>query len=148
MRSCAIVSTLAALAVAGCGGGDEGPSTEDYVAKADAICQEADRKQGRGALYGENFSDATFLTRHNAATKDALKRLRALDAPEADRREVDAVLAGIQGVVAAVDKQIVALRTKDLPRQSEASREYEAAYGNVASAAGTLGLSRCQSLAN
>jgi hypothetical protein len=140
---------IAATSIAGCGGDDDkGTSKQDYIAKADAICHEADKQQGAGGVYGDNFSNAAFLTRHNAVTRDALKRLRALEAPDADRKEVDAVLTGLQGTVTAIDKQIAALRARDLPKQSEASREFEAAYGSVVAAAGAFGLSRCQSLAN
>ena len=147
--SVAIAITIALLSVAGCGGedDDEGPSQQEFIAQADAICQEADRKQTEG-IYGSNFSDAAFLSRHNAGTRDALERLRALDVPEEDREAVNDVLSAIEGSVAAVDKRIAALRARDLPRQSEAERALERSYGDIAASAGALGLSRCQGLSN
>lgn len=146
---------IAALSVFGCGGDDDkGPSTEDYIAKADAICAKADTdqaavggKDGPG-IYGENFSDPAFLTKYNAVTRDALKRLTALDAPEAERQGVRDFLAAVKGSIAAVDKQIAALRARDLPGQSQANRDFQASYGNIASSAGALGLTRCQGLGN
>jgi uncharacterized membrane protein YccC len=142
--------TIAVLSVAGCGGDDDdgGPSKQEFIAQADAICQEGDRKQGAEGVYGENFSDAAFLARHNAVTRDALKRLRALDAPEEDRKAVDDFLSALEASVAALDKRIAALRARDLPEQSQAERDFELSYGNVAASAGALGLSRCQALAN
>jgi len=153
-RAVASLVTIAVLAVAGCGG-DEGPSTQEFIAQADTICQKADKEQAavagaRGAkgIYGPNFSDTAFLSRYNAVTRDALKRLRALDAPEADRKAVANVLSALEGSVAAVDKRIAALRARDRPRQSEAQRDFERSYGDVSASAGALGLSRCQALGN
>ncbi len=136
--------TIAVLSVAGCGGDDDdqGPSKQEFIAQADAICQEADKEQAavgaRGAkgIYGPNFSDAAFLSRYNAVTRDALERLRALDAPEEDREALDDVLSALKGSVAAVDKRIAAIRARDLPRQSEAQQDFERSYGDVAASAG------------
>jgi len=153
----ASLATIAVLAVAGCGGNDddEGPSKQEFIAQADAICQKADKEQaavgGRGAkggIYGPNFSDVAFLSRYNAATRDALERLRALDAPEEDQKAVDDVLSAVKGSVAAVDKRIAAIRARDLPRQSEAQQDFERSYGDVGASAGALGLTRCQGLGN
>ena len=148
--------TVAVLSVAGCGADneDERPSSQELIAQADAICQEADKKQaavrGSGTRPGiyANFNNRAFLSRYNAVTRDALMRLRALDAPEEDRKAFDGLISAVKGSVAAVDKQIAALRARDLPRQSEAVRELERSYGDIAVYAGTLGLSQCQGLSN
>lgn len=150
----AVASSVMVAVLAGCGGDDEGPSTQEFIAQADAICQEADKKQAavrgsgpRPGIYA-NFNNQAFLSRYNAVTRDALKRLRALDAPEEDRQAFDGLVSAVKGSVAAVDKQIAALRARDLPRQSEAVRELERYYGDIAVYAGTLGLSQCQGLSN
>ena len=151
------VVAIAVLPVAGCGGDDddEGPTQQEFIAQADAICQETNKEQAavrgsgpRPGIYGPNFSDAAFLSRYNAVTRDALKRLRALSAPEADREAVNEVLSAVEGSVAAVDERIAALRARDLPRQSEAERDLERSYGDIAASAGALGLSQCQGLSN
>jgi len=152
----ASLATIAVLAVAGCGGNDddEGPSKQEFIAQADAICQEADKEQaavagrGKGGLYGTNFSDVAFLSRYNAVTRDALERLRALDAPEEDQEAVDDVLSAVKGIFAAVDKRIAAIRARDLPRQSEAQQDFERSHGDVNASAGALGLTRCQGLSD
>ena len=153
----ASLATIAVLSVAGCGGGDddEGPSKQEFIAQADAICQEADKEQaavgGRGAkggLYGPNLSDVAFLSRYNAVTRDALERLRALDAPEEDQEAVDDVLSAVKGIFAAVDKRIAAIRARDLPRQSQAQQDFERSHGDVNASAGALGLTRCQGLSD
>ena len=148
--------TVAVLSVAGCGGDDddEGPSTQEFIAQADAICQEADKKQaavrGSGSRPGieANFSNGAFLARYNAVTREALKRLRALDAPEEERKAFDGLVSAVKGSVAAVDKRIAALRARDLARQSEAAQELERSYGDIVASAGALGLSQCQGLSN
>ena len=146
---------LGGTSLAACGDDDdEGPSTQEFIAQADAICQEADKKQaavrGSGSRPGieANFSNGAFLARYNAVTRDALKRLRALDAPEAERKAFDGLVSAVKGSVAAVDKRIAALRARDLARQSEAARELERSYGDIAVSAGTVGLSQCQGLSN
>ena len=153
-----LVTITALTGFAGCGGddGDEGLSTEEYIAKADAICQKADKEQaavrgkdgaGKGP-YGDNFSDTAFLSSYNAATKDALKRLKALDAPEGERKAVRQVLSGIEGSVAAIDEQTAALRAKDKPKQSKANQDFQRSYGDIQASAGALGLTQCQALGN
>ena len=146
---------LGGTSLAACGDDDdEGPSTQEFIAQADAICQEADKKQaavrGSGSRPGiyANFSNRAFLSRYNAVTRDALKRLRGLDAPVEDRKGFDGLVFAVKGSVAAVDKQVAALRARDLPRQSEAVRELERSYGDIAVSAGAVGLSQCQGLSN
>ena len=145
------IAVLSVAGFAGCGG-DEGLSTEEFIAKADAICQKADKEQaavgGGKGIYGDNFSDPAFLSSYNAATQDALKRLKALDAPESERKAVSEVLSAVERSVAAIDRQIVALRAKDAPKQSEANRDWIRSYGDIQASAGALGLTQCQTLGN
>ncbi len=156
VASLVTITALSVTGFAGCGGddGDEGLSTEEFIAKADAICQKADKEQaapqgkdGRGA-YGESFSDPTFLSTFNAATKDALKQLKALDAPESEQKALGELLSAVEGSVAAVDRQIAALRAKDPPKQSEANEDWIRRYGDIVASAGGLGLTHCQALGN
>ena len=125
--------------------------SQEFIAQADAICQKADKDQtavvGKetGGMY-QNFSDTAYLSQYNAVTRDALKRLRALDAPEGDRNAVDDLLTALEQNVAAVDKRVAALRARDLPSQSQAMRDFQTSYGDVVSSAGALDLTQCQAL--
>jgi hypothetical protein len=147
---------IAAFSVEACGGDDDkGPSQEEFIAQADRICQAADGKQaaltgtkGDKGIYGPNFSDAAFLSRYNAVTRNAQKQLGVLDVSDADRKGFDDFLKALGASIAAVDKQIAALRARDLPGQSQANRDFQASYGNIASSAGAVGLTRCQALGN
>jgi hypothetical protein len=147
--------TIAVLSVAGCGGGDDdkGPSKEEFIAQADAICEKADKeqtavpgKQSQG-IYG-NFSDTAYLSQYNGVTRDALKRLRALEAPEGDQKAVNDVLSALDQSVEAVDRRIAALKARDLPGQSQAMRDFQTSYGDVVASSGALGLTQCQALGN
>lgn len=155
MKSAALI-TIAILLLAGCGGddADEGPSTEEFIAQADAICKQAEKKQaalgasGANGVYGDNFSDAAFLVRHNAVTRHGLKRLRALDAPGEEQEAFGALLSAVKGTVVSIDTQIAALRAGDRPTQSKANKDFQKSYGDVVAAAGAAGLTQCQAMAN
>ena len=159
MRSAATLLALVAIAAAapGCGGGDgdsggDALSKEDYVAQADAICAKANKQEtaldpgGLGWHYGPKFGDAEFLSEFNDAARAALRRLKALAPPEEDAGTADDALAAIKRQIDAMDEQIAALRAGDRARESEIVNEYELAYGDLARAAGMLGLSECQGL--
>lgn len=153
MRTAATILVLLALAAAaGCGGEDEGLTKEDYIAEADAICAKANEKEtaldpgGLGWHYGPRFGDAEFLAEFNDLGRAALRRLRALGPPEEDGATAAEVIAAIERQIDAFDDQIAALRADDRSRESEIVNEYELAYGDLARAAGVLGLTECQGL--
>jgi hypothetical protein len=152
MPRAATLLALFALAAAGCGGEDEGLSKEDYLTEADAICAAANRREtaldpgGLGWHYGPKFGDPDFLSEFNAPGRAALRRLRALEPPAEDAAKAAEVIASLERLADAMDEQIAALRAGDRTGESEIVNEYELAYGDLAVAAGGLGLSECQGL--
>jgi hypothetical protein len=150
-RLAALLATTTAL-IAGCGGDDERLSKQDFSSKAEAICADANRKEaalhpgGLGWHSGPKFGDPEFLSRFNAAGRAALRRLRALAPPEEDAKRVDALVSSIDGMVGAVDEQIAALRSGHRDRTQANVRRYELAYSDLATSAGSLGLTECQGL--
>lgn len=157
MRSVATVCTalaLAAAGVTGCGGDeDEGLSKEDFLAKAEAICADANRKEegvvreGPGWHSGPKFSDPELMTRFTAAGRDALRQLRALEPPEEERKAFGEVLANIDEALGAIEKEIAAVRARQKGTTAANVRTYDTAYGDLGAAAGRAGLSECQGVA-
>ena len=151
-RVTALLALVALAAAVGCGGEDGELSKEDYIAEADAICAKANKREtaldpgGLGWHYGPKFGDAEFLSDFNEPGRAALRRLRALVPPEEDTRAAREVLAAIKRLSEAMDEQIAALRAGDRSGESEIVNDYELAYGDLARAAGALGLSECQGL--
>lgn len=154
------IVALAAVSLAGCGGDDEGGggsnegsggmSKAEFVAKADAICAEANRKElaivreGPGWLYSPKFSDPKLMTRFTAVGRDALRRLEALEPPEEARADVRAVVGHIQTSLKAIEQEIADQRAGKRGRTSKNLQVYETAYGDVAASAGRAGFNECQ----
>jgi hypothetical protein len=101
---------------------------------------------GLGWHSGPKFSDPDFLSRFNAVGHATLRRLNALAPPEEHRKAVDAVLSSSERMVAAMDRQIAALRAGHRARTQANVRQYELAYTDRAAAAGSAGLTECQGL--
>lgn len=143
--------TLLGLALGACGGDDDaGLSRQEFVAKADTICKEANRREAElgpgetGWHYGPKFNDPDFLSRFSAVSGGALRKLRALEPVPAERARVDDVLSAMEARRAAMDSQIAGLRAEKRDIAAANVRAYETAYGDLAAAAGPLGLTECQ----
>ena len=151
-RAATLLALLALAAAAGCGGEDEGLSKEDYIAEADAICAEANKKEaalepgGLGWVPGPKFGDPDFMSEFNEPARAALRRLRALEPPEEEAARATDVNAAIKRQIDAFDEQIAALRAGDRTGEPEIVKKYELAYSDLAVAAGGLGLTECQGL--
>lgn len=122
---------VALAATAGCGGDDDGGITKsEFIAKAEAICSDANRKEtafGVPPIDSRTAKRATF----NQIGKAALGELRALPEPPAEiRADVEATFAALDRTLAAGD---------DLPRR-------EKAYLDLSAAAGTAGFTECVGL--
>jgi hypothetical protein len=96
-----------ALALAGCGGGDDDGAAGDrpltsarFVAQAGAICRDVKRAQKPYTERLEKLPDrprlerlAPILEATYAESRKGLSRLRALERPPADKPEIDSYLA-------------------------------------------------------
>ena len=151
---------IALLGLAGCGGDSaggsgatkgRGASKPSYAAQADAICAKANKREAAIGSYGfrltdlSAFNDADYLRRFNAPGRAALRALRALEPPKAQRRAAATMLAGIQAMVGAFDGRIHDLETGK-GNASDRARAFQDGSGDVAPAAAVLGLSQCQGI--
>lgn len=99
LRFGTLVVVVAALGLGACGSEDEGdgPSKADYVATANSLCAMFNLRTealGREILQGDDPSVAemqAFVRRTAPLVEENLKRLRALEAPAADRARVDEI---------------------------------------------------------
>jgi hypothetical protein len=144
--SMALVAT-ALLAITGCGGG--ALSKSGFAAKADAICAVANKKEaaagapGPGWFYGPAFNEVGFLKKFSAPGQEALRKLRALKPPAAERASAAAMVTAIAKMVHAIDGRVADLQAGN-GNASDRARVYLDGYSDLTPAAAVLGVSQCQ----
>ena len=146
------------LAMAACGssGNDGGGAASSsaasgpgYVAEADAICERANKEEaaagapGPGWIYMEEFDDVEFLEKFNDAGREAVRRLRVLEPPPAQRRRATVMVGAIARMVRSLDGRIADLRAHN-GDASTRIKEYLDGYSDLTPAAAVLGVSECQ----
>jgi hypothetical protein len=149
----AAACVLAAAAIGACGTdgnqGAPGNRSANYVTRADAICADANKKEaaagapGPGWIYMPEFDDVDFLKRFNSAGHEALRRLRTLKPPAAQRERAAVVVGAIGEMVHALDGRIADLE-EHRGDASDRIRAYLDGYSDLTPAAAVLGLSECQ----
>jgi hypothetical protein len=94
-----LLPTLAAVALLAACGGDDGPSKDEFIEEADAICAEGETKAEE--LGRDAFADPQNPTREEVLTllqeavpiqRDIIDQVRALEQPADDEDEIDAFL--------------------------------------------------------
>ncbi len=128
-----VVTALAfVLALAACGGGDEGGSEpqegvskEAFIRDADAICAEATEKrdayyQQHPEIYGSRFHEpgfpgaiATYATTMKPVFTGALTRLKGLEVPRKDEETIRAMVAKWDEAFTRIDDLAAAGRQRD-----------------------------------
>ena len=153
----ALPVVLVTAAIAACGSDDDGGGAAKssaaakpaYVAKAEAICADANRKEaaagapGPGWIYRPEFDDVDFLKRFNSAGREAVRRLRALEPPAAQRERATAMVGAIAKMVRSLDGRMADLQA-GTGNASDRIRAYLDGYSDLTPAAAVLGLSECQ----
>jgi hypothetical protein len=136
------VLVLAALAFAGCGGGDDdAPQAKglsgdpiplaDYIKRADKICQ-AGRVRARKALTelqtslqsddGELTDDDVMMLNAEGAeqVRPLVRKIQQLPPPDSKREEADAYTRAMQETLFALDDAVEAYRDEDRVRTENA----------------------------
>lgn len=104
--------TIAALALAGCGGSDDkAPTKAEYIAKADAICKTEGAKSEKAAtdaVVALGTEEPTPEQLQTIATEKIvpglekqIESLKALDQPDGDSDEINAIYASLDTAVGA-----------------------------------------------
>lgn len=154
-RALAIVTSAALLVggLAACGGGDEGPSHDEYVAGADRICRTTSaraapllRRLAAGAS-GLTAARARALApvgeRVHAMGQDYLAKLSALEQPQADREQIAAWLARTRKVVDSIGSSAAALSAGRVVEALGTLQATQTTASEANAAASDLGLYDC-----
>jgi hypothetical protein len=92
-----------ALAIAGCGGGESRLTKAQFIKQGEAICRQAAVEQAKiashykGEVVSGNFEAVTAV--FVPPMKKELRRLEALSPPQADEKEIGAILRAIESGV-------------------------------------------------
>ena len=148
-----VIGTLLVVAAgfAGCGGDDGdggGLSREAYIAKADAICEQANQRETESGVPagGQEIDDPRVQRSMVAGLRDTLARLRKLEAPQGDEATVAKIISSLERVLTARDKEFKAARAGDGPAQSEFGQDFFRASNDLGAIAGPYGLAYCLAL--
>jgi hypothetical protein len=100
----ATVAALVLSTVAASCGGDDGPTSSDFVDRVNEICRTLDNDLGDLTTPTSNAELATFASGASKAYENALADMKALEVPSDD-----AVVANAKGLVANFDDQVTTL---------------------------------------
>lgn len=156
-RRLLVVSSLAALAIAGCGGGDDGDSTaaapvetteattalskEELIAQGDGICAEVNAAVG---TVGSTSSDAESQASQVAGLYGGMvERLKGLGAPSDDSAGYAEFIAAAEALAQAEENVELASEREDAESLTGAETEASSALASFQSAAATFGLEEC-----
>lgn len=145
-RPLAGLAAVGAVAfIAGCGGGSDSLSAEDFRTQADAICADTDRQID--ALTEPESSDQvlTFLRAGLPIQQDQLDRLRELDPPEELQADFDSALDLLEQQTTAIDAAADRIESGEDPQAvlTEADSNIDSLRGQAQEKARSLGLTVC-----
>jgi hypothetical protein len=152
-----MVSSLAVLAFAGCGGGDDGDSTaaapvetteattalsrEELIAQGDGICAEVNAAVG---TVGSTSADAESQASQVAGLYSGMvERLKGLGAPSDDSAGYAEFIAAAEALAQAEGNVELASEREDAEGLASAEAEASSALTSFQSAATSFGLEEC-----
>jgi hypothetical protein len=149
-----VIGTMLVVAAgfAGCGGDDDDSgsrlSKEAYIAKADAICEQANQRETKSGVPagGREIDDPRVQRIVVAGLRETLADLRELEVPEGDEAEVAKAISSLKRVLGARTDQFRAARVSDGAGQTEAEQAFFTASQDLGAIAGSYGLTHCQAL--
>jgi hypothetical protein len=152
-----VLMAASLLGTAGCGDDDAddgggGLSKQELIAKADAICKDANAKEaalnppGAGEREDPKFEDPKFQTKFVAVGSDAVRRLKRLEPAEEEQKSFGSVVSTLEQMFDAGKQRVAALRAGDQSKAAVLNDDFENGQTDVAAAAGGYGLAECQGL--
>jgi hypothetical protein len=142
----AVVSVVAA-----CGGSDEGGSSdggaeltkEEYIAAADAICEEANAAQDE---LGEPTTEAEFLElvpQNIAIAEDQMDKLEALVPPAADAETLNGAFKLLRQQIDLIQQYVDAIEAGDTATADDLSGQIDAIQAEADQVAIDYGMKVC-----
>jgi hypothetical protein len=154
-RTCVALLSAAALAVAGCGGGDKDPgggtlTKAQFIAKATAVCRDTKKAQLPFTDKVNSLPDGTDIKRVApllvgalAQSRKGLTRLRAVPAPSEDKALLDAYFAAAERLLTALENLANAAKASNRPAGAKVAREAQALTADARQKATDYGLKGC-----
>jgi hypothetical protein len=154
-RTCTVMLSAAALAVAGCGGGDAGkPLTKArFVTQAAAVCRDVKKAHQPYADKVDKLPQnvdigrvAPLLEATLEQSRKGLARLRALDSPPADQRTLAAYYRAAERLLDAHAQLADAARTDDRATGEKVAASVGALSDDERRLANAYGLKDCDNV--
>ncbi len=124
---------------------DGGPTKQEYIARADAICREVNRRTA-GLNRPRNKQEfVEYASRAKLETEKALSRLRELEPPQEDAELIERWLDLSERAVERLPEVVEAIESGDNQRVAEASAEIRAISQKVQQIARAYGFEECSS---
>jgi hypothetical protein len=136
----------AVVALAGCGGGGDDRLTKaEYIAQADAICQEANAKiEALGAP--ETLADLAAMGQQSVQiSEQQLAKLRALRPPAEDEATLNGAYDLVEQQIGITKQLVAAARAKDMDRINSLVAQGNDITKQAGKIAGDYGLRQCGS---
>jgi hypothetical protein len=144
LRSFAVSALLAAILVAGCGGGRDGRlSRADYAKQADKICLKYNAKLNGIAQPKSQAELAAFVDKAVPLVSDASDRLSELKPPQDEQRIATAWNKANSDVVRALERLRDAAKANDRAKLQAALADGNKANARANTLAKTLGMNAC-----
>ncbi len=122
---------------------DQGLSKEEFIARADAICQAADEKTQELEPPKSPEALEKFVEEAQAITATLLRDLRELEPTEEDREVIDRMLAKIEEAMSYLPQIQDAAEKKDLQEVTRLGQELQNAAAEANETAREYGMERC-----
>lgn len=135
-----LAATLSALSLSAC---DSGPSKEDFIEQADAICRRVAEQTDRLGTARDVEEFERFVDRAQELTADALRDLRDLERPDEDSDAISRMLDRIEEAASYLPEIKDAVASNDNEAMAEIGAKVQDAAREAQRIAQEYGFEEC-----